>query len=406
MSSTNQASEQIDSHDLGYLEYIAEQRPRVYFSLVLCAALLGYAVLLLPPVMAFIGFYQLSTIFDNGSHSVDYQSAIIWYAVTVLSISISYHILSLKFGTKIGTHIKDKRAPELHQFIESHNTGRFPLKLHSVQLTNRFEIKLIKIPTTGIPLWFENVLLIGFPLMQTLPKKHFDCAASAKLMQYSNASHLVTRWLAQLTYTWSLYPETLKARGRIDDHLLHLFFSWYVPFYKSISRYIVQQSDMLGEQYTLIKYNDQDILEGIEAQAVSEYFLQKYFWPNTIKRLNNSDSSSSRPLQPYSKLPTSLDRNLTPATVNKILWRLDDKQYASEAAPLGKRISNIGHSRIKPLKVWSGTAGKHYFGESYPRVVSTMNNHWLAANKPSCSTPSQETAAQHKQKLQLNTIKA
>jgi len=406
MSSSKQSSEQIQCHDLGYMEYLAEQRPRVYFSIVLCAAVLGYTVLLLPPVMAFIGFYQLSTIFHNGSHGVDYQAATIWYAITVLSISVSYHILSLRFDTKIGTRIKEKRAPRLHKFIQSHNSGKFALRLHSVQLTDKFELRVAKIPTSGIPLWSENVLLIGFPLMQSLPQKYFDCAASARLMQNTKTSNPVTHWLAHLAFTWSLYPKTLKARGRIDDHLLSLFFVWYAPFYKSLSRYMAQRSDMLGEQYTLSKYNDQDILEGIEAQTVAEYFMRKYFWPSAEKRLSDKAGSSTKPVQPFSKLPTAVERNLSSATINKILWRADERQHSGDTAPLRKRISNIGHSRIKPLKVWSGTAGKHYFGESYPRVVSTMNNHWLSANNPSCSVPSQETAAQHKQKLQLNTIKA
>ena len=397
---------QIIKQTSGLFEQISEsdpmaklrEHPRLLFSAVFATALFGYMVLFLFPTLALIGAFNLANSIMAGSQEV--QTTLLWGGIAILGLSVTNQLLTLNFRNHDGVTISKELAPQLHSYINVHKSNPLDTTIHEVQLSDRFELKLLKVPAAGLPIWSRNVLVIGFAMMQSLSKKQFDLALTAKIMQSERNKNPITHWLAQLTHVWALYPATLNKRHGLGDRLLARFFEWYAPFYKRLATPISQQSDMLGDSYALAIYNDQDLLESIEAQAVTDYYLRKHFWPN-VKKIIREQGISHETTQAFAMIPKSLELNLSAAILDRTLIHIHQGANYGRLTPLAQRMENIGHTRLRKLKPWVGTAGLHYFGKHYMLVVDTMDKFWLARHcRPSRkkATVKKETkaAAEHK----------
>lgn len=374
------------------LNAVFEKHPLLHQWCVFGTALLGYLVLFLFPTAALVGIYNLAI--SVTAETQNLQTTIIWGGIAILGLSVSNQLLTLNFRNHDGVTLSKELAPQLHAYINAHKSNPLDTTIHEVQLSDRFELKLLKVPAAGIPVWSKNVLVIGFAMMQSLNKKQFDYALTAKILQSERNKNPVTHWLAQLTHVWALYPATLKKRHGLGDRLLARFFEWYAPFYKRVATPIVQQSDLLGDGYALAKYNDQDLLESIEAQALANYYLRKHFWPN-IKKQIAEEGITKGTSQIFSKMPKSMELNLSSAMLDRTLIHIHQGANYGRLVSLEQRMKNIGHTRPRKLKPWIGTAGLHYFGTHYMLVVDTMDKFWLASHyKPSKKKAAVKNAAQ------------
>jgi hypothetical protein len=356
------------------LNAVLEGHPRLQKWSVFATAILGYLVLFLFPTLALVGIYNL--VASVTTQAQDLQTTIIWGGLAILGLSVTNQLLTLNFRNHDGVTVSKELAPQLHAYIDAHKSGNLDTTIHEVQLNDRFELKLLKVPAAGLPVWSRNVLVIGFGMMQSLSKRQFDYALTAKIRQAARNKNPMIHWLAQLTHVWALYPATLKKRSGLGDRMLAKFFEWYAPFYKNLARPIVQQSDMLGDRYALAIYNDQDLLESIEAQAVADYYLRKHFWPNIKKMIKEQGISAKT--HAFAMMPKSLELNLSSAMLDRTLMHIHNGANYGRLAPLAERMENIGHTRLRKLKPWVGTAGIHYFGQQYMLVADTMDKFWLA----------------------------
>lgn len=376
------------------LQDFADSWPKTYFAAVLTMALAGYAFLLLFPLLVLVAVAQLVDVAQSYPFSVDsFSQALVWFGVFVFSTAMCHHIFTVKFELPKGVAIPAAKIPKLFKLIDTQqyqpgllnlygllgNHFRRPM-IHAVVLSEQFELTICKTPISGLPVWSKNTLVIGFPLMQTLPEDYFEFAMARKFMQYAKGRNIVTNWLYQLQETWTLYPNAFSRRKLLGEKLIVWFFRWYAPMYKKLSVYTAQQDELMADSLALREINDSDLFKTIQSQVVGQYFFRKVYLPmlgNWAKRTGANPAK----LSPYSALPAVFRKTVNDERCKQWLegFQQDAPGFfcglANEPA-FSQRMRNIGQTRLRLPKIGQRSAAEVYFGSHYALAAQLMDTVW------------------------------
>jgi len=353
--------------------------PRIYLFCVLAAALAGYGFLLLFPIATIVGVGELFEIIQKSQFDIATVTyALIWFAILIFCIAMSYHILTVRFELPKGVSLSSDKAPRLFAVLGDAKSSIFWPKFTSVLLSEQFELEIYKTPVNGIPVWSRNTLIIGFPLLQTLSQPYFNCILERKLLQYSKGRNVVTNWLYQLQHIWMLYPDAFSRRKLLGEQLIVWFFRVYSPFYKKFSIYMAQQEELAADSITLHHINDSDLFKSIEAQIVSEYFFQQIYLPK-LNKFVRENSAAAPNIQPYTNLYRAHRKMVTPERCKNWLDMLVKKTVntRSKIPTLSQRMHNIGHTKIRLPSLDGGSAAEYFFQSHYLAAAQVMDNIWL-----------------------------
>jgi hypothetical protein len=376
------------------LRDFANRYPKTYFAAVLTAALAGYGFLLLFPLLVLTSIAQLVDVAHSYPFSVDSISqALAWFGVFVFSAAMCHHIFTVKFEPPKGVAIPEAKAPKLFELIHSQQTrpgllnlygllgNRLrPRMVHGVVLSEQFELAIYKTPVNGFPVWSKNTLVIGFPLMQTLPEHYFSLTMARKFMQYAKGRNIITNWLYQLQETWTLYPNAFSRRKLLGEQLIVWFFRWYAPMYKKLSLYTAQQDELMADNLALREINDSDLFKTIQGQVVGQYFFRKFYVPmlsNMVKRTGGNPAK----LSPYTTLPVVFRKTVNDERCKQWLegFQHDAPGFLSGQAnepAFSQRMRNIGQTRLRLPKLGQPSAAEVYFGAHYALAAQLMDTVW------------------------------
>lgn len=360
------------------LHHFARRYPKIYFTTVLLTALAGFGYLLLFPALVIIALIQLTYMVQSAPFTMSgFSAELLWFALFIFASAICHYIFTVKFEPPKGTVLPDTTAPALFALVEDRKGRLFWPRLHSIVLGLQCELEIYKIPVTGIPLWSRNTLVIGFPLMQTLAQHYFDCALVRKMVQHAKGRNIVTNWLYQLRYTWSLYPKAFSRRKLLGEQLIMWFFQWYAPFYQKLSQYTAQQEELAADTLALQEINDFDLLKTFENQTIAEYFFYKIYMPKVAAFLREANANPTK-LSPYTTLPKVFRKTVNEERGRQWLELLNQSTLNTQSAipTLSQRMSNIGHSRMRLPKLGEASAAEHYFSAHYAQTAQLMDNIW------------------------------
>lgn len=357
----------------------SERHPQYYLVLTSAFALVGYVFLLAFPIMVIVGLIEIVEIVNRNSVENNYANSLYWLALVTLCTGMTYQIISIKFSLPKGIVIPKEKIPCLAELIDEKARGLCSPKIQHIVVTDKYELDIVKLPIIGIPFWSSNCLVIGFSLMQSLPKGYFDSATERKLNQYSLSIHLVINWLSSLRKIWCLYPIAFKERNRIGDGLIYWFFHFYASLYSDFSIFIKHKHELHGDVAALANVNDVDLLKTIESQIIVELYLKQYYWPSLVKLVQKNQNVVGN-FHPYARLPAALKKDLDSEKIHMWLKKLysASAKVDSEMPSLCRRMDNIGHLQVKLPNLHHSNAAEYYFESKYAVMVGLMNKQWLA----------------------------
>lgn len=359
---------------------IALRFPRGYMLVVIPLALMGYAYLLLFPVLFlfgigklihFLGFIPMS---ELSQHLV---SLAFWSGVTLFAGLATRQMLYIQFPTPEGININPETASRLHKLLKQiKHQVNIPV-IDRIIITEQLSLDIVKTPKYPLPVWSSNTLVVGLPLMQCLSPEYFKCALARKLIQHSKHQHVLPKLLSQLRSIWSLYSNHLGNHKNKNNIALYQFFKFYAPFYKFISIPVANYVELLADQDTLRVINDEDLLQTIEKVIVTKIYLEKQYWPKIRKMI---DHNRYKLLYPYSKLEQVLQKGLTPQLSKRwldTLYNLPSLEM-KPVPDLRSRMNNIGRSSVRIPEKTKVTAAHYFLDNAYRDIITEVNQLWLS----------------------------
>jgi hypothetical protein len=187
LAATILAEEKVWAERQGRWEHQASQDPAGYKRRIVLLAALGYAYIAGVTVLL-AGILAVTILLLVHSHHVVIGQFIF---IPLIALGLILKSLWVKFEAPQGVAIKDSDAPALFAVInETRASARAP-KIDKVLLTSEFNCAIVQLPRLGAFGWYQNLLILGLPLMHAMPVSHFRSVLAHEM---GHVSHLHGRF--------------------------------------------------------------------------------------------------------------------------------------------------------------------------------------------------------------------
>jgi hypothetical protein len=347
------------------------QLPLFYVIYTTLVALLGYYFILCFPMLFVVCVHNTLVLLPFYPITENLTETLWWITLSIFFGHISINILNIDFAAMPGLKIKRKSAGRLFQLLDDIKAEYPQPKIHQIIITEQFELKLVKIPRFGIPIFTHNTMVIGLPLMLTLSPNQFKCLLTREIIQYSKNRHKFANWFNQLRESWDRYRIVLKQRACIGHQVLYGFFTLYSPIYKAISLPAHINDELNADRNALDLINSDELLSAFQAKLIARLYIEKCFWPE-ISKFNCTVSPFSRL---YRAAKTALSRN------NSETWLQQQNLFVDNIGhdypTLQQRMENLGSTSIKLPPDLAQTAADYYFQNHLAKIIGMSDNNWL-----------------------------
>ena len=356
---------------------LAEKYPRVNLGLSLFIATVGILFLIIFP-------YLLITLPSDLYHSVIHASelkhwidAVIQLVLLVLSAAFSWALFKLKFSLPSGLDVTEEKFPHLMKLITELQEDYGNPKIHRIILRDKFEIRVIKTPRPGMPFLTTQTLIIGLPVLQTMPPLYFRALLARRIGQLSTKHTPVTTRLYFLNAIWPQFKESCLHSKNIFARALGYVFRLYCPVYETFLRPILQQEELEADSYGMDLINDRDMVECLVYEEVVAKFLKSKFWPKIYQMAKRSKTPE---FLPYSQMTKVIKAGVTDDEVSETIQKAlkAEDQTVGIMPSLAKRLNHLGHAKPRAPKRLTKTAAEYYLGSTTEKIIQLFDKRWLA----------------------------
>jgi len=358
---------------------LSERHLVLYLLLLGIISLAGYAFLFSFPITtAFIAIILPEKIISAENY-IDVIFILSEIAIASFCGWISFLVYQFKLSKPAGRPVTEEETPYLVKLVNELQSEYSTIKIHSIKITNKFEIEIIRTPTNGFPLFFDTTLLIGLPLMQCLSNKQFKAALLKEFSHIQKRYKRPTSWFYFLRQTWCQYRIAHHNSWAFPHGLMRIFFSWYAPVYKALSQGAARKEKLYADIFTLRSIDKITLVEMITLSGISQYYLENDYWPHLH---NKAFKHKTPPYLPYA----SIERNIQSRLNNEIsqAWidqAMNKKQQLTSEPDLRQRLANLELNRVMLPAPVMKSAASYYLGDALNVITNQMDKVWLMTHK-------------------------
>ena len=370
----------INPFQAGFFFKLNEKLPRFNFGLCILVALVGFLFLLMFPYLLLTLPFDLYDTLIQAKGVKDWIDAVIQLVLIIIGGTFSWVIYKLHFSLPTGLDVSKEKFPHLLKLIEELQDQFGKPKIDRIIIRDKYEIRVIKTPRSGMPFLNTSTLIIGLPVLQTMSPLYFRALLARRIGQLSTQHTPITTRLYFLNDIWSQFTTSCKHSKNRFAKVLGYFFQIYSPVYQAVLMPLMQEEELEADRYGMDIINHQDMNECLVYEEVVTQFLTKKFWP---KIYHMAKRSKIPEFTPYSQITKVVRAGITDdeisATIQSAL-----KVAINTPTPvpsLSKRLNHLGHSKPLPPKRLSTTAADYYLGKSLEKIILLFDKRWIAKMK-------------------------
>ena len=280
-------------------ENLAAAHPLRYkLQLVLLAACgIGYIVLLA------LGA-AMCTLFVVGLIVVSKSFALIKLAL--LPLGLAYFLaraLWFHLPPPQGRRMSAAEVPALFAEIEQVRRSVQAGRVHDVLLTPDFNAAVVHSPRLGMLGWPKRYLVIGLPLLASLPPYQFRAVLAHEFGHLAQNHASFSNWIYRIRQTWYRILQALEPRRSAVMGLLTRFFDWYAPYFNAYSFVLARANEYEADRESARVTSREDAGDALTAVYAKSEYIESRFWSEYYERAENQPEP---PTQPFSDYVTAL----------------------------------------------------------------------------------------------------
>ena len=351
---------------------------RPYFVFICLLAILGYALVLLFPVLAISAISNIYTILIE-SETIAWELLAIWFVVLILASLFSYRISQIKVTPLVGLTAVEEKLPEIFKLVQEYQDHFKRPVIHRIVITKRYELDIIKVPKFPLPVWSMNTLVIGLPVLLSHTPKQFECMVARRMGQFSKQSNPVTNWVYQLRSVWRQYSFAFSKCKHPDCYLLKWLYGVYASLYTSASIHAARKDELNADSSAMELFTHDDVCKMITADATYQWFLQEHYWPAIDKV---AATKTKTPLTPYQNITNAIRTNFKEDKIKSFTDKVFQAEVKSKSPfpSLLQRLENVAHDAPLLVENTGDVAASKYLGDSQKSVVNLIDTLWLKDN--------------------------
>lgn len=331
-------SSEISTFDttLRTLEELAAQNPDLYKRKVTHLAAMGYAyigsialILIALLVGAIILFLRL----PNG---VVFQVLLV-FASTAWLVTKS---LWVKFNPPIGLTVSSEDAPLLFDLAKKVSKAAKSPTIHKLLITTDFNCAVVQVPRLGPFGLHENYLLLGLPLLLSLPLPQFEAILAHEMGHLSELHGKFGAWIYHLQATWLQIYKNLSNNSKVGTSLFDKFATWYVPKLEAHSMVLRRSQELEADQISKSLVGSKAAAQALVIVNVKGRYLEEHVWPKLYKQANYS---AEPPKDILAACQTAITIPLTSDMIRKLILQSESARDIADSHPsLSERIHALG----------------------------------------------------------------
>jgi hypothetical protein len=366
------------------MDTLADAAPALYYPLLRILAAIGFSYLALFPIitlftLTFIGYIAWQTpLFEWGAAEWIFSMTLL--AIAGLAGWTSIAISRLRPELPPGKPLLSGDFPTLLNRINELCTTYNSPYIEHIRLTTRFDIELVRTPTSGFPLRFTNTLLIGLPVMSCMSPLHLKLLLARQIGHLALSRKQPNRRIIYLRHVWQQYANIYARERRVETVLLRLFVGWFAGLFMNSTRAAMRLENLVRDKCLLDITPAEKAAEAIAIYEIKKRFVEEEFWPE----LNDKAyTHANPPYLPYSEMDNIMCKELDERNA-RIYFEKETSRTAltgDERPGLRQRLARLQHEDITIPGHKADNAAHHFFGKSLGVIQKQLDNVWYLQNK-------------------------
>jgi Zn-dependent protease with chaperone function len=364
------------------LENFSQQQPRQYKLRVRLLAILGYAYI-------FIVLFGL----------VGLLTGAIWCSIWLISTMgmrgmppiivgtvISLLLLLVMVGRSLfvsipkpeGIELEPAQVPALFYMVDRACQDIQAPKFDQILLTQEFNAAVVQIPRLGLLGWYQQYLLLGLPLMQSLSVEHLQAVIAHELGHISKNHSRFSGWIYHQSMMWERILDRLPSINTFFTPVFVIFFNWYIPFFSAYSFVLRRRDEYEADRCAAALVGQQQIAEALIMSEVRSR-LADSVWDEIYEQ---ADWEMFPPKTAFTNLIAKLKCHLPAKSSDWLQEALTKTTNNADTHPcLNARLEALGSSRkhwetmLRP-DVLETSAAEHLLGDDLQLFTSKFDRQW------------------------------
>ncbi len=294
----------------------------------------------------------------------------------ILGIVVMWGLLRMPGPPPAGLPLEPAMAPALFDLVGELESEYGRPAVDRIVLRPEFVLRIVPDPRPGWPGRSNHTLVIGLPLLLTLPPEHFKALLARRIGQHSLRHNLLSGLLARWRDVFRSYQRSTAQSKALPHRLFNLFFRFYHPLYRRLSVYAAQLDELEADRYGLEVINDRDMVTAISQEIVTRAFMEKKFWPK-IRQLQRRGSETGQ--LPFRHMTAVVRKGLTADDARHSLQEAMAQDVARPATrpPLRYRLENMGHDHPATPPMLAEPAAQAYLAPTtQQRLIQHFDGIW------------------------------
>jgi len=350
-------------------ENIAAAHPLRYkLQLILLAACgIGYIVLLA------LGA-ALCALFVVGLIVVSKSFALIKLAL--LPLGFAYFLgraLWFRLPPPQGRPLSTVEVPALFAEIEQVRRSVRAGRVHKVLLTHDFNAAVVHVPRLGMLGWPRRYLVIGLPLLASLPPYQFRAVLAHEFGHLAQNHASFGNWIYRIRQTWYRILQALEPRRGAIVGLLTRFFDWYAPYFNAYSFVLARVNEYEADRESARVTSREDAGDALIAVYAKSEYIESRFWSQYYERAEHQPEPPTHPFSDYVAALRSVPEDHAAAALAGALAR--DTGLGDTHPSLKDRLAALGAEPSVPLSFQLSAAHTLLRDKRLP-LMQEFNDAW------------------------------
>jgi Zn-dependent protease with chaperone function len=369
------------------LQADAKADPAGYRRRVLLLTLAGFAYLfvLLAVVAGGLGAiaYAFAHARGSGAALVKLAIPLVYFGWVIL------RCLWVPFSPPPGRGVAREKAPALYALADELRRRMKAPAVHAVVINEELNAAVSQVPRLGPLGWYKNYLVLGVPLMASMPPAEFVTVLAHEFGHLSREHGRFTAWIHRARMTWARLDAQLREDPPWGSWVLSVFVRRYAPYFNAytfvLSRLQEYEADRLAAEQA-------DAATAAAALARLELLsraLDESFFPSIRAQC------AKQPAPPRDACTRMIaELRAAPVSPQAKRWLEDAAGVRTSNADthpaFADRVRALGCARIGAPPVVAESAAQRYLGRHAAEAEADANELWAQA-------ASEGWAAQHEE---------
>jgi Zn-dependent protease with chaperone function len=280
---------------IGRVEALAQAHPLRYrVNLALLAALgFGYvAALALLTLLAAIAALALVVLSKN----------VVLLKLVLLPLALAYVLVKamwVRLPAPQGRRVTAREVPALFQEIERVRAATGAQRVHEVLLTPDFNAAVTQVPRLGVLGWPRRYLIIGLPLLASLPPYQFRAVLAHEFAHLAANHSRFGNWIYRIRQTWKRALEALEGSGSGAVRLFTWFFERYTPYFNAYSFVLARANEYEADRESARITSRDDAADALVAVYAKGSWVEAEFWKRFYARAEQQPQPPAQPFVEY-----------------------------------------------------------------------------------------------------------